>query len=115
MPLPLYYISAEEYSKKNASGFDAQRNCFHCSSKPLLSAIEAAWLCWKNLAHIAAFVDKLPLFTQKVADEIDCAKYPSPFIYPLESPVFIGVSGGEWQILTLHHPSSQCKHHRRLN
>lgn len=24
MPLPLYYISAEEYSKKNASGFDAQ-------------------------------------------------------------------------------------------
>ena len=45
MPLPLYYISAEEYSKKNESGFDAQRNCFRCSSKPLLSAIEATWLC----------------------------------------------------------------------
>lgn len=43
MPLPLYYISAEEYSKKNASGFDAQRNCFRCSSKPLSSAIEAAF------------------------------------------------------------------------
>lgn len=41
--MPLYYISAEKYSKKNASGFDAQRNCFHCSSKPLSSAIEAAW------------------------------------------------------------------------
>ena len=57
---------------------------------------------WKNLAHIAAaFVDKLPQFTQKVADEIDCAKYPSPFIYPLEFPVFIGVSGGEWLMRVL--------------
>ena len=51
-----------------------------------------AKLFGKNLAHItAAFVDKPPPFTQKVADEIDCAKYPSPFIYPLESPVFIGI------------------------
>lgn len=90
MPLPLYYISAEEYSKKNASGFDAQRNCFRCSSKPLLFAIEAAWLC--GLVHIAAaFVDKLPPFTQKVADENDYEKYPSPFIYSMEFPVFIGI------------------------
>jgi len=52
MPLPLYYISAEEYSKKNASGFDAQRNCFHCSSKPLSSAIEAAWLFLEKLSSL---------------------------------------------------------------
>ena len=46
---------------------------------------------YKKTHLAAAFVDKLPLFTQKVADEIDCAKYPSPFIYPLEPPVFIGI------------------------
>ena len=38
--------------------------------------------------------------------EIDLAKNPSPFIYSLESPVFIGVSGVEWLKSTLHHPSS---------
>jgi len=48
---------------------------------------------YKKTHIAAAFVDKLPLFTQKVADEIDSAKYPSPFIYPLESPVFIGGRG----------------------
>ena len=83
----------------NAIAFVAHRSRFHLPSKP-------HGFFWKNLAHIAAFVDKLPLFTQKVADEIDCAKYPSPFIYPLESPVFIGVSGGEGCNFTLHHSSS---------
>ena len=72
-------------SMPNAIAFVAHRSRFHLPSKPL-------GFFGKNLAHIAAaFVDKLPLFTQKVADEIDCAKYPSPFIYPLESPVFIGI------------------------
>ena len=28
-----------------------------------------------------------------------------PFIYPLKSPVFIGVSEDEWLKSTLHHPS----------
>ena len=32
-------------------------------------------------------------------------KNPSPFIIPLESPVFIGVSGGEGYKFTLHYPS----------
>ena len=82
-------------SMTNAIAFIAHRSRFHLPSKP-------HGFFWKNLAHIAAaFVDKLPQFTQKVADEIDCAKYPSPFIYPLESPVFIGVSGGEWLMRVL--------------
>ena len=36
----------------------------------------------------------------------ESCKNPSPFIYPLESPVFIGVSGAEWHKSTLHYPSS---------
>ena len=56
--------------------------------------------------------------------EIEYAKYPSPFIYPSESPVFIGVSEGEGYNSTLHHPSSpvtrkefepQHKQHRSPN
>ena len=38
--------------------------------------------------------------------EIGLAQNPSPFIYPSESPVFIGVSEGEGYFSTLHHPSS---------
>ena len=51
-PLPLYYISAEEYSKKmqaasmpNAIAFVAHRSRFHLPSKPL-------GFFGKNLAHV---------------------------------------------------------------
>ncbi len=42
----------------------------------------------------------------KIFFKIELAQNPSPFIYPLESPVFIGVSEVEWYKSTLHHPSS---------
>ena len=40
---------------------------------------------------------------------IGLRKYPSPFIFSLESPVFIGGSEGEGCKSTLHHPSSAFK------
>ena len=39
--------------------------------------------------------------------EIEYAKYPSPFIFFSEPPVFIGVSEGDGCYFTLHHPSSK--------
>ena len=54
--------------------------------------------------------------------EIEYAKYPSPFIFFSEAPVFIGVSEGDGCYFTLQHPSSpfikkrfepQSKHYRR--
>ena len=35
-----------------------------------------------------------------------------PLIYPLKSPVFIGVSEDEWLKFTLHHPSSSFNYAR---
>ncbi len=35
-----------------------------------------------------------------------------PLIYPLKSPVFIGVSEDEWLKSTLHHPSSSFNYAR---
>ena len=42
---------------------------------------------------------------------IGLRKYPSPFIFSLKSPVFIGgqrVKGASQPFITLHHPSTFC-------
>lgn len=54
----------------------------------------------KHFGNIGVFIEYQDFFRNGTH------KISSPFIFPPESPVFIGVLGGEGCISTLHHPSS---------
>ena len=51
-------------------------------------------------------VPQVGILSVSVLKKNQWRKYPSPFIFPLKSPVFIGVPEGEGSKSTLHHPSS---------
>ena len=54
----------------------------------------------KHFGNIGVFIEYQDFFRNGTH------KISSPFIFPPKSHVFIGVSGGEGCISTLHHPSS---------
>lgn len=54
----------------------------------------------KHFGNIGVFIEYQDFFRNGTR------KISSPFIFPPKSHVFIGVSGGEGCISTLHHPSS---------
>ena len=75
---------------------------------------ERNWATWERRilfkGHFCALrrgtiVPQVGILPVSVLKKNQLRKYPSPFIYSLESPVFIGVSEGEGCKSTLHHPS----------
>ena len=80
-------------SQKNVGAKDRFPLLYHCSSKGTFVPLAGHYCATsRHFVCIRFFKNEL-------------RKYPSPFIYPSESPVFIGVSGAEWHNFTLHHPS----------